>query len=57
METNYEFDYEEVDIASEEGRKLVAEHSIMSIPTTIIDGKVSFSGVPDKDKAIDAVII
>ena len=57
LETNYKFDYEEVDIASEEGRKLVAEHSIMSVPTTIIDGKVSFSGVPDKDKAIDAVII
>lgn len=49
------FDYEEVDALSEKGQDLVSRHGIMSVPTTIIDGKVAFIGVPDRSKAIAAV--
>jgi glutaredoxin len=49
------FEYEEVDAMSEKGQELVSKYSIMSVPTTIIDGKVTFVGIPDKAKALEAV--
>ena len=52
---SHSFDYREVDIASDEGKDLVAKYSIMSVPTTIIDDKVAFLGVPDKKEAIDLI--
>ncbi len=52
----YEFDYREVDIASKEGSELVIKHAIRSVPTTIIDGAVAFIGVPDRDRAVEAVM-
>ena len=51
----YEFDYREIDISSAAGEELVSKHSIMSVPTTIIDGEVAFVGVPDEKKAIQAI--
>lgn len=54
---SHEFVYEEVDIASDEGEALVAEHSIMGVPTTIIDGKVAFAGVPSEAEAVAAVSV
>ena len=51
----HDFDYREIDIASTEGEELVSKHSIMSVPTTIIDDKVAFVGVPDEKKAIQAI--
>ncbi len=54
---SHKFDYKEVDIASDEGEALVAEHSIMGVPTTIIDGKVAFAGVPDEAEAVAAVSV
>jgi glutaredoxin len=49
------FDYQEVDAFSDEGRDLVEKFGIMTVPTTIIDGKVAFTGVPEKNKAVAAV--
>ncbi|WP_445476060.1 glutaredoxin family protein [Methanococcoides methylutens] len=46
------FDYEEIDIDTPEGDELSQKYSIMSVPTTIIDGEVAFIGVPDREKAI-----
>jgi len=42
---------EEVDIASPRGRDLAARHNIFSTPTTLIDGRVAFRGVPKTGKA------
>ena len=47
--------YEEVDALSPEGQEMVERYGIMSVPTTLIDGKVAFVGVPDKAKALAAV--
>ncbi|MCK4268548.1 MAG: thioredoxin family protein [Actinomycetia bacterium] len=55
LRRTYKFDYHEIDISSTEGEALVSKHSIMSVPTTIIDGKVAFVGVPDEKKAIQAI--
>ncbi len=55
LRKTYGFDYLEIDIAGTEGEELVSKHSIMSVPTTIIDGKVAFVGVPDEKKAIQAI--
>lgn len=51
----HKFDYEEVDALSEKGQEIVERHGIMSVPTTLIDGKVMFTGIPDKNKAVAAV--
>lgn len=47
----YEFEYEEIDAQSSKGQELVQKFSIMTVPTTIIDGKVQFVGMPNKNKA------
>lgn len=55
IKKDHKFDYEEVDALSEKGQDIVARHGIMSVPTTLIDGRVVFTGIPDKNKAIAAV--
>lgn len=55
LKKTHKFEYEEVDAMSEKGQDLVGRFGIMSVPTTIIDGKVKFTGVPDKKKAVEAV--
>ncbi|MBC7085216.1 MAG: thioredoxin family protein [Methanomethylovorans sp.] len=51
LKEKYNFEYSEVDYDSPEGKKLVDEFSIVSVPTTIIDDQIAFVGVPDKNKA------
>ncbi len=51
----YKFDYEEIDAMSPEGQKLVTKFSIMSVPTIIVDNRVRWVGVPQKDKVIAVV--
>lgn len=55
LKKQYKFDYEEIDAMSPEGQKLVAKYSVMSVPTIIVDGKVQWVGVPQKDKVIVVV--
>ncbi len=51
----YKFDYKVVDAMTEEGMRLVQKFTIMSVPVTIIDDKVAFVGVPDRNKAEEAI--
>jgi glutaredoxin len=55
VKKEHNFEYEELDAFSDRGRDLVEKFGIMSVPTTIIDGRVAFTGVPDKKKAEAAV--
>jgi len=55
LKKQYNFDYEEVDASEEKGQQLVKKFNIRTVPTTVIDDKVAFIGVPTKDKAIEAV--
>jgi thioredoxin 1 len=55
LQKKHKFDYEEVDAVSPKGQELVQKFGIMSVPTTVIDGKVEFIGVPSKEKAEEKV--
>lgn len=55
LSKEHTFEYEEVDISSSEGARLVEKYDIMAVPTTILDGKVAFVGVPDRAKAVREV--
>ena len=55
LKSKYDFEYEEVDVDLPEGQALAAEYSIYGVPTTIIDDKVEFIGVPKKLKAASFV--
>lgn len=50
-----EFELDVIDIESERGSKLAADHGIRAVPATIIDGQVAFRGtpVPDRTAALD----
>ncbi len=50
-----DFDYEEIDVMSDNGQKIISNEGIMSVPTTIIDGKIIFTGIPDEKKAEDLI--
>lgn len=53
LKSEASFDYEEIDIESEEGKALVTQHGIRSVPTALIDGQVAFSvSVPTKAEAL-----
>ena len=55
LKKQYKFDYEEIDAMSPEGQKMVVKYSIMSVPTIIVDNKVQWVGVPQKDKVISVI--
>lgn len=55
LHSNYDFDYKELDVDSDEGQDVVSEYGIRGVPATIIDGEVTFIGVPDRNKAIKAI--
>jgi thiol-disulfide isomerase/thioredoxin len=55
LNDEYDFEYKEVDIDSPEGKELAEKFKIRSIPTTIIDDKIVFVGVPDEDQASKVV--
>lgn len=55
LQKEYKFNYEEVDAMSEKGRELVTKHNIMAVPSVIVDGKLTFVGLPSKEKVIAVV--
>ena len=52
LKSQYDFEYEEVDVETPEGQVLIDKFGIVGVPTTIIDGEVAFSGLPKKTDAI-----
>ncbi|WP_135604400.1 thioredoxin family protein [Methanococcoides sp. NM1] len=52
LRSEHDFDYEDIDIDTPEGEALSGKYSIMSVPTTIIDGEVAFIGVPGREEAL-----
>ncbi|SES90312.1 Glutaredoxin [Methanococcoides vulcani] len=52
LRSEHDFDYEGIDIDTPEGEALSEKYSIMSVPTTIIDGEIAFIGVPGKEEAL-----
>ena len=52
MESEYNFEYEEIDVETPKGQALIDKYGIIGVPTTIIDGEVAFTGLPKKAEAI-----
>lgn len=55
MKVKYSFSYREIDIASESGQELAERHSIRAVPATIINGRLTFIGVPPRESAEKAI--
>jgi hypothetical protein len=51
----YSFSYREVDITTPDGQELAERHSIRAVPATIIDGRLTFIGVPSRQSAEKAL--
>jgi glutaredoxin len=55
LRVKYSFSYREVDINSTDGQELANRHSIRAVPATIIDGRLTFIGVPSRQSAEKAL--
>jgi thioredoxin 1 len=51
LQAEYGFRYDVLDVAQPEGRMWAKKLIIRSVPSTIIDGKLVFVGVPDEAEA------
>ncbi|MCS7261960.1 MAG: thioredoxin family protein [Aquificaceae bacterium] len=51
LQAEYGFKYEVLDVAQPEGRMWAKKLMIRAVPSTIIDGKLAFVGVPDEAEA------
>lgn len=56
LNAEYDFEYEEIDADTPEGQELVAKYGINGVPTTLIDGKIIFVGIPKKTDALARII-
>ena len=52
LKQSCDFNYKHVEVYSPEGLQLIRQYNIRSVPTTLIDKKVEFVGVPDRDAAL-----
>jgi len=55
LQKKYKFEYEEIDAETEKGQQLVQKFNIMAVPTTIVDNRVAFIGLPNKMRAEELV--
>jgi glutaredoxin len=55
LRAKYSFSYREVDIATKDGQELANRHSVRAVPATIIDGRLTFVGVPSRESAEKAL--
>jgi len=55
MKVKYSFTYREIDIGSEAGQELAERHSIRAVPATLINGRLTFIGVPPRESAEKAL--
>jgi glutaredoxin len=55
LRVKYSFSYREVDITTPDGQELANRHSVRAVPATIIDGRLTFVGVPSRESAEKAL--
>ena len=48
LRVKYSFSYREVDINSPDGQELADRHAVRAVPATIINGRLTFVGVPSR---------
>ena len=57
LRVKYSFSYREVDITTPDGAELANRHSVRAVPATIIDGRLTFVGVPSRESAEKALLL
>ncbi|MGH7254379.1 MAG: glutaredoxin family protein [Nitrospirales bacterium] len=57
LRVKYSFNYREVDIATSNGQELADRHAVRAVPATIIDGRLTFVGVPTRQSAEKALAL
>jgi glutaredoxin len=55
LRAKYSFSYREVDITTPDGQELAERHAVRAVPATIIDGRLTFVGVPSRQSAEKAL--
>jgi len=55
LRVKYSFSYREVDITTPDGQELASRHAVRAVPATIIDGRLTFIGVPSRQSAEKAL--
>ena len=55
LRVKYSFSYREIDIGSEAGQELADRHSIRAVPASIVNGRLTFIGVPTRQSAEKAI--
>ena len=56
MRAKHSFSYREVDIGSPDGQELAERHAIRAVPATIINGRLTFIGVPSRQSVEKALV-
>lgn len=51
LQKQYNFEFEEMDVGSPEGKKMAVRLYIRSVPSTIIGGQIVHVGVPTEEEA------
>jgi glutaredoxin len=57
LRVKYSFGYREVDITTPDGQDLANRHAVRAVPATIIDGRLTFVGVPPRESAEKALAL
>ena len=52
LREKYKFDYQEIDIDTKKGSTFAEKYFILSAPTTVINDKVAFAGLPNREERI-----
>jgi glutaredoxin len=55
LRVKYSFNYREVDITTPDGQELAERHAVRAVPATIINGRLTFIGVPSRQSAEKAL--
>ncbi|HLB70799.1 MAG: thioredoxin family protein [Candidatus Methanoperedens sp.] len=55
LQNKYNFEYEELSVTSPEGIDYVKKYAIHAVPVTLIEDRIAFVGLPDREKAIEAM--
>ena len=48
LRVKYSFSYREVDIHAPDGQELAERHAVRAVPATLINGRLTFVGVPSR---------
>ena len=57
MRVRHSFSYREIDISTPDGQELANRHAVRAVPASIINGRLTFVGVPTRqsiEKALAA---